>query len=41
MGNAGIIRELMRFAGATAGTDPSYAVTWPDHPAACDPRISR
>lgn len=33
MGNAGIIRELLRFARATAGTDPSYAVTWPDHPA--------
>jgi hypothetical protein len=34
MGNAGIIRELLRFARATAGTGPSYAVTWPDHPAA-------
>jgi Lanthionine synthetase C-like protein len=34
MGNAGIIRELMRFARAAAGTDSSYAVTWPDHPAA-------
>jgi hypothetical protein len=34
MGNAGIIRELLRFARAAAGTDPSYAVTWPDHPAA-------
>ncbi|MGH3686278.1 MAG: lanthionine synthetase LanC family protein [Pseudonocardiaceae bacterium] len=33
MGNAGIIRELLRFARATAGTNPSYAVTWPDHPA--------
>jgi len=33
MGNAGIIRELLRFARAAAGTDPSYAVTWPDHPA--------
>ena len=32
MGNAGIIRELLRFARATAGTDPSYAVPWPDHP---------
>jgi len=27
------IRELLRFARATAGTDPSYAVPWPDHPA--------
>jgi hypothetical protein len=34
MGNAGIIRELLRFARAAAGTDSSYAVTWPDHPAA-------
>jgi len=34
MGNAGIIRELMRFARATAGTDASYAITWPDHPTA-------
>ena len=39
MGNAGIIRELLRFSRATAGADPSYAVTWPDHqpapPLAC------
>lgn len=34
MGNAGIVRELLRFNRATAGGDPSYAVTWPDHPAA-------
>jgi len=33
MGNAGIVRELLRFARATAGSDPSYAVPWPDHPA--------
>jgi lantibiotic modifying enzyme len=33
MGNAGIVRELLRFARATAGTDSSYAVSWPDHPA--------
>lgn len=32
MGNAGIVRELLRFARATTGTDPSYAVSWPDHP---------
>jgi hypothetical protein len=34
MGNAGIIRELLRFVRATTGTDPDYAVPWPDHPAA-------
>ena len=34
MGNAGIVRELLRFARVTAQTEPSYAVTWPDRPAA-------
>jgi hypothetical protein len=34
MGNAGIIRELLRFARASTGADPAYAVSWPDHPAA-------
>jgi hypothetical protein len=34
MGNAGIIRELLRFARASTGRDPAYAVTWPDHPPA-------
>ena len=37
MGNAGIIRELLRFARVSARTDPGYAVDWPDHPRACDP----
>jgi len=32
MGNAGIVRELLRFARVQAGGDPRYAVTWPDHP---------
>jgi lantibiotic modifying enzyme len=32
MGNAGIVRELLRFARIRAGDDPRYAVTWPDHP---------
>lgn len=32
MGNAGIIRELLRFARASTGADPAYAVSWPDHP---------
>ncbi|GAA1655635.1 hypothetical protein J3R03_003570 [Actinoplanes couchii] len=31
MGNAGIIRELLRYARITAGTDPRYAISWPDH----------
>jgi len=33
MGNAGLIRELLRHARITTGRDPSYAVQWPDHPA--------
>jgi len=32
MGNAGIIRELLRFARASTGRDPVCAVPWPDHP---------
>ena len=32
MGNAGIVRELIRFARIESGGDPRYAVTWPDHP---------
>ncbi|MER6762544.1 lanthionine synthetase LanC family protein [Amycolatopsis sp. NPDC000673] len=34
MGNAGIIRELLRFARVSAGRDPAYATPWPDHPVA-------
>ncbi|WP_406154458.1 lanthionine synthetase C family protein [Streptomyces sp. NBC_01023] len=34
MGNAGIVRELLRFARLTTGRDGAYAVDWPDHPAA-------
>lgn len=33
MGNAGIVRELLRYTRATSGGDPSYAVPWPDQPA--------
>jgi hypothetical protein len=33
MGNAGLVRELLRHARITGGRDPSYAVQWPDHPA--------
>jgi hypothetical protein len=32
MGNAGIIRELLRFARVSSGGDPTYAVALPDHP---------
>jgi hypothetical protein len=31
MGNAGIVRELLRVARITAGQDPAYAFAWPDH----------
>jgi hypothetical protein len=41
MGNAGLIRELLRHARITAGRDPSYAVQWPDHPATVAPAPGR
>jgi hypothetical protein len=31
MGNAGIIRELLRYACLAGGRDEGYAVAWPDH----------
>lgn len=34
MGNAGIVRELLRYVRLTSNRDASYAVTWPDHPPA-------
>jgi hypothetical protein len=37
MGNAGILRELLRYARIRAGRDPAYAVPWPDHPPAREP----
>ena len=37
MGNAGLVRELLRHARITTGRDPSYAVQWPDHPATAGP----
>lgn len=37
MGNAGIVRELLRFARIGTGADPVYAVPWPDHPPAARP----
>jgi hypothetical protein len=32
MGNAGIIRELLRYARLCEGGPAGYAVSWPDHP---------
>jgi hypothetical protein len=37
MGNAGIIRELLRYARIQEGPDPGYAIAWPDHPPARPP----
>ena len=37
MGNAGIIRELLRFARASTERDPAYGVPWPDHSEPCKP----
>lgn len=37
MGNAGIVREILRFARISTGTDPTYAVPWPDHPVIAPP----
>ncbi|MFF4252342.1 lanthionine synthetase LanC family protein [Streptomyces sp. NPDC001663] len=31
-GNAGIVRELLRFVRLSRGGDPAYAFTWPDQP---------
>ena len=33
MGNAGILRELLRYARISSDGDPAYAVACPDHPA--------
>jgi hypothetical protein len=32
MGNAGIVRELLRYVRIGDGRDPDYAVAWPDQP---------
>ncbi|MFI8486209.1 lanthionine synthetase LanC family protein [Streptomyces rubrogriseus] len=32
MGNAGIVRELLRYVRLARGGTPAYAVTWPDQP---------
>jgi hypothetical protein len=31
-GNAGIIRELLRYSGTAHGVPPAYRVPWPDQP---------
>ncbi|WP_405737501.1 hypothetical protein OG607_10575 [Streptomyces sp. NBC_01537] len=41
MGNAGIVRELLRFARAGTGRDAAYAVAWPDHADAGHPDAGR
>ena len=38
MGNAGIIRELLRCARLSEGGAAGYAVPWPDHPVTNDAR---
>ncbi len=35
MGNAGIIRELLRYARLSEGGAAGYAISWPDHPVTC------
>lgn len=37
MGNAGILRELLRYVRLSGGRGEGYAVPWPDHPAAMAP----
>ena len=32
MGNAGIVRELLRYARVCVGASDSYSTPWPDHP---------
>ncbi|GAU67966.1 lanthionine biosynthesis protein [Streptomyces sp. NBRC 110611] len=42
MGNAGIVRELLRFVRLSCGGDPRYAFAWPDQPAVpAQPAIRR
>jgi hypothetical protein len=40
MGNAGIIRELLRYARLSEGGPDRYAVQWPDHPVTHRPAAS-
>ncbi|MGH8878309.1 MAG: hypothetical protein ACRD0P_13345 [Stackebrandtia sp.] len=39
MGNAGIVRELLRYSRIRDGRDPGYAVPLPDQPAVSRPRL--
>lgn len=32
MGNAGIVRELLRYARVSTGQSDAYTIPWPDHP---------
>ena len=41
MGNAGIIRELLRYARIKDGREPRYAIPWPDQPATTGPAATR
>lgn len=41
MGNAGIIRELLRYARLSEGGAARYAGPWPDHPVTADARDGR
>lgn len=41
MGNAGITRELLRYARLSEGRPDGYAVHWPDHPATSNPSGER
>ncbi|MGJ5748911.1 lanthionine synthetase LanC family protein [Streptomyces puniciscabiei] len=41
MGNAGIVRELLRFVRLSRGGDPRYAFAWPDQPAVPAPATIR
>lgn len=36
MGNAGIVRELLRYVRLGADAESGYAVSWPDHPVSAD-----
>ncbi|MGA9746600.1 MAG: lanthionine synthetase LanC family protein [Nocardioides sp.] len=41
MGNAGIVRELLRYARLSEGGSGDYAIAWPDHPSTGDEQLAR
>lgn len=41
MGNAGVLRELLRYARLCDGGESGYAIPWPDHPATVCPDGAR